>query len=113
MTGLRELLHAADQADKATKKLVRSELREAARPVLEDATTRMEEISPRFKFGISVRKAGTVSVEERLRKTTGRRPDYGGVQMRDALLPALEAKEGQVNDILSEAVDRLARRFEL
>lgn len=111
--GLAQLLRATDAAGKETKKLVRDELRKAAVPVRDEAARKFEEFSPRSasRYGISVRKVGTVSVEQRLRRTTGARPDFGSLQMRKALVPALDDKSDEVLDALDEALDRLADRW--
>lgn len=113
VTGLRELVIAADEAGKATRRAVRQTLRETATEVRDDAQRRFEEKFPGrpAKFGISVRRAGTVSVEERLRRTTGRRPDYGKQQMRFALLPAAEAGEAELAMRLERAVTSIAERL--
>lgn len=108
--GLREFIRAADTADKATSKIVRATLREAAVPVRDQATSRFEAKFPGrpAKFGISVRRTGTVTVEERIRRTTGLRPGYGGIQMRFALLPALDANVGETTKRLERAVTTIA-----
>lgn len=112
--GLREFLHATDRADKATKKLVRDELRKAAEPVREEARRLFEryDVDSASTYGISVRKVGLVTVEQRKRKTSGTRPDYGRLQMSRALYPAAETEEGTVTSLLEQAVDRLADQFE-
>ena len=103
------MLRATDQAGKETKKLVRGELRKAAQPVLMSARQRLAPIDARSaaKLGISVRKVGTVSVEQRLRKTTGLRPDFGKLQMREALVPALEDNVDEVVQHLEDALERM------
>lgn len=112
--GLREFIRATDRAERDTKRLVREELKEAAEPVRAEAERRFSTIDAQSAAGyaVSVRRAGLVLVLQRLRKTTGLRPDYGALQMRDALLPALAAKEGQVEHALERAVDRIADRME-
>lgn len=111
--GLRELLRATDKASKETKKLVRGELRKAALPVLTDARARLAPIDTRSasKLGISVRKVGTVTVEQRLRRTTGLRPDFGRLQMGRALIPALEDNADRVVEHLGETLDRLTEEW--
>lgn len=113
--GLRSLLRATDAAGKDTKKLVRDELRRAAEPVRRDAAVRFARYDPRSasRYGVSVRRVGTVSVEQRLRRTTGQHPEFGALQMRAALVPALEAKQDEVVGHLEEALERLARRWEV
>lgn len=114
--GLRELLHATDQMGKETKKLVRDELRKAAEPVRDDAARRFAPIDVKSasKYGISVRKTGFVLVEQRLRKSpvqSRRRPKFGALQMRKALVPALISKEDEVVEHLEDALDKILRRW--
>lgn len=111
--GLREFISAADAAGKETKKAVRKALREVGGIVKNDARARFASTDARTagRFGVSVRKTGMVSVEQRLRKTTGKHPDFGALQMRRALVPALEAKRGEVEKGLEEAVDRLINQY--
>lgn len=113
VNGLRELLRVTDRAGKDTKKLVRSEIREAAKPVLEDARRRLAPIDTRSaaKLGISVRRTGVVSVEQRARRTTGQHPEYGRLQMSRALIPALDAKQDEVVSRLEQSLDQLASRW--
>lgn len=114
--GLRELLTVTDAAGYATKKLVRDELRKAALPVKEEAQrlfTPYSELSA-SRYGISVRRVGTVTVEQRIRMTEGeeRGRRWGALQMAKALYPAAESKETEVVSTLEAAVDRLADQFE-
>jgi len=111
--GLRQLLRATDQAGKETKKLVRDELRKAAEPVRAEAARLFAPVDGRSaaRYGISVRKVGTVSVEQRLRKSpnvSARRRNFGPMQMRRALEPALESKSDDVVRALDDALGRLA-----
>jgi hypothetical protein len=45
------------------------------------------------------------------RKVTGKRPDYGSLQMRHALLPALENDKEKVYEAMEHALDRVSHRF--
>lgn len=118
--GLREFIRACDAADKETKRLVRDELRKTAEPVRDDARlklTRGVARSPSIArtaagYRIVVRRTGIISVEQKLRKTTGKRPDFGALQMRDALIPALEENRDDVNRKMDEAVERIVERFD-
>lgn len=108
--GLRSLLRATDKAEKQTKKLVRDELRRAAEPVRDEARRLLAPVDSRSasRIGISVRKVGLVSVEQRLRRTTGKHPQFGSLQMRKAFVPALGSRSDVVVGRLEEALDRLA-----
>jgi hypothetical protein len=114
VTGVRELIRAADAAGKATKKQVRDRLRRAAEPVRADAASRLARYDEKSasRLGISVRKTGSVSVEQRLRRTTGQRPNFGVLQMNRALIPSLEANTREIERELEAAVDDIADIFE-
>jgi hypothetical protein len=105
--GLRELIRACDKSEKSVKKALRTKLRSAAEPVRRSAESRFSRYSSRTasKFGISVRRSGTVSVEQRLRKTTGKRPGWGSLQMSKGLLPALKAEQPEVIRVFERILD--------
>jgi hypothetical protein len=111
--GYREFLRAASQAEKESKKEVRAALREAAEPVRAEAASLFSTISQRSAAGyrVRVRQRG-VSVEQSLRKTTGQHPEFGALQMRRALIPALERKQGEIERRMEHAIDRIADHFE-
>lgn len=111
--GYREFLRACDRADKQTKREVRKTFREVGDIVRDDARERFSGLSERTAAGFRtvVRQRG-VSVEQKLRKTTGLRPDWGAIQMRKALLPALNSKERQVVREFEQAMDRVADHFD-
>lgn len=117
---------------KDTKRLVRASLREAAIPVRDEASRMLTSYghssAARFhvsgermdksaaKYGISVRRTGIVSVEQRLRKSgneSRRRAKFGGLQMRKSLIPALEAKSDVVEKKVAEAVSLACAKFNL
>jgi hypothetical protein len=50
-----------------------------------------------------------VFIGQRLRKTTGLRPDYGDLQMRKALIPARTEKLDDAADIVEAKVGGLLR----
>lgn len=111
--GYREFLRAASRAEKESKKEVRAALREVAEPVRAEAASLFETVDPRSAAGyrVRVRQRG-VSVEQSLRKTTGKHPEFGALQMREALLPALARKEGEIERGMEDAIDRIADHFE-
>lgn len=111
--GLREFIRAADAAGKETKKVVRDRLRKVGEIVRDDAQQRFDEVDDgrRHKFGVSVRRTGVVAVEERLRRTTGKRGDFGALQMRKGLIPAGDAKAREAEDEMGRALDELADKF--
>jgi hypothetical protein len=48
-------------------------------------------------------------VEQRRRKTTGQHPEFGSLQMRRALLPAMREEEPQVLEALENMLEGLGR----
>lgn len=112
--GYYEFLRAVDHADKTVKKAVRDELRAAALPVRleaqhEEADT-LRSAKSAAGLRIIVRRRG-VALEQTLRKTTGKRGDWGATQMRDALLPALERHQTDVERRLEQTLGRIVDRF--
>ncbi len=116
--GLESLLRATDAAGGSIKKNTRKRLRQAAEPVRAQA---QRDLSGKFgadsiRVGVSVRRTGVVSVEQRRRRTTGLRPDFGRQQMhggksRRGFIPALEDNEANTVRLLQEAVDETAREW--
>jgi hypothetical protein len=111
--GYREFLRAATRAEKESKKEVRAALRAVAEPVRVEAASLFDTLDARSAAGyrVRVRQRG-VSVEQSLRKTTGKHPEFGSLQMREALIPALEAKEHEIERGMEDAIDRIADHFE-
>ncbi len=111
--GLGGLVKAADAAGKETKKQVRDRLRKVAEPVLSDARTKLARYDERSasRLGVSVRRTGTVAVEQRLRRTTGARPQFGALQMTEALLPALDDNADRIEREFEHALDDIADAF--
>jgi len=109
--GLAELNRAFRASDKALTKELRKELREAGNIVRDDARPRFASVDAGSAAGFHtvVRQRG-VSVEQRLGRTTGQRPDFGALQLRRALEPALDAKQGEVVDQLDGMLDRIGRQ---
>lgn len=107
--GLREFQRAANKAEKETKKVVRDRLKEAGDVVRQEAARLFSPINAKSAAGYRTRaRIGSVFVEQSLRKTTGLHPRYGSLQMRRALLPALEAESDEVERRLRLAANELA-----
>jgi hypothetical protein len=111
--GYRELLRACDRAGPESKKEVRGALRAAGEIVRVDATDRFSSVDPRSARGYRVRVRQTgVAVEQSLRRTTGLHPEFGRLQMRDALIPALETKADDVVREIDKALETVEDHFE-
>lgn len=113
VTGYRELLLASKRAEKASQREVRDALRNVAQPVRAEAVQRFAVIDTHTatNYRIVVRQRG-VAVEQRLGKVTGKRPDYGALQMTRALIPALRVNQNVIDLQMQEAMARIARHFE-
>lgn len=107
--GLRELNRALKNYDKDLNKDLERELLAAATLVKEDAYQRFVGVDLKSAGGFRprIRGFGRVVVEQRYRKTTGQHPNFGSLQMRRALLPALSAQEEPVMKAVEGMLDRL------
>lgn len=111
--GFKEFVRACDHAGKETKKQVRGTFRKVGDIVKVEAAARFASYDARSAAGYRtvVRQRG-VSVEQSLRKTTGKRPDFGALQMTKALIPALDDKADEVEHAMEAAIDKVADHFE-
>jgi hypothetical protein len=110
--GYQQLMQALAKSDKASRKAVRDELRAAAEHVRVEAGVRFATTDPRSarSYKTRVRQRG-VAVEQSIRRTTGRHPEFGALQMRRALVPALTANEERTIREMEAALDRVCDRF--
>lgn len=117
--GFRELVRAFALADVATKRELRETLRETGRAVQRDSARfvvtehkkpERSDAKTAAGYRVYVRQRG-VSVEQSLRRTTGLHPEWGGWQMRHALIPALHDNEAETNRRMEHALDVIAARF--
>ena len=110
ITGLKELVKATGGYKGALAKEVRGELYEAAKLVATDARSRMTRIDARSAMGLVpfARATGSAGVRQRKKKRLHPgRGDYGALQMRRALLPALWSKRDDVERRVERMLDRL------
>ena len=99
-------MRAVNKADSETRKLVRGRFKEVGELVRQEGASRFSRIDAGSASGFRVRvRARGVAVEQSRRKVTGKRGDFGGLQMSRALLPALKAKEADVVREVERAVD--------
>lgn len=119
--GLRELLWVTDRAPKDVRKGVRDELRKVAVPVRDEANARfVADVSPdrrQTRYGISVRRTGVVSVEQRKKASSGnralKRPNFTELQWQRALGPAAVSNEDNVVRALDGVLADLERKWNL
>jgi hypothetical protein len=113
LDGYSEFLRACRDAPKETQKQVRETFRTVGRSVERGASARISPINARTAAGYKTRvRARGIAVEQTRRKTTGHHPEWGGYQMRHALIPALEANETELVRDLEDAMGDVARHFE-
>ena len=112
LSGYDTLMRALSLADKGTAKAVRSRLRQAAKPIRDDVESRFDPYNKKSAQGyrVIVRKRG-ISIEQRYRKTTGKRPDYTVLQVTRALDPAYDAGINGVVVEVGHALDDIADIF--
>ena len=111
--GWKELIRASRQVEPNTRREMRRAFREVGELVRSDAAARFSPIDARSAAGYKVRvRQRGVAVQQSLRKTTGKRPDYGALQMRRALLPALTANEAETEQRIEDALDRVIEIWE-
>lgn len=110
--GYSELMKALQLAVDDEKKFVRDELRNVGDIVRRDATLRFAGTDTRSAAGYRtrVRQRG-VAVEQSIRKTTGKHPEFGALQMRRALVPAVITSGPDVNRGMERALDKVSARF--
>ena len=110
--GLAELNRAFKHVDQDLKHQLERKLTDAAQLVAVSARSRFSAIDARSAGGFRprVKGFGRVVVEQRYRRTTGLRPDFGSLQMRRALLPALYSEQDQVMHELEDMLDTIGRK---
>jgi hypothetical protein len=110
--GNREIARDLRRIERQMQSGVRDELRDLAKPVQQTAASLAGPYSGATAAGFKIRlRRFEVTVEQSLRKTTGLRPDYGALQMRRMLEPALEQEEGKIEPEISRMLDVLHARY--
>jgi len=98
---------------KDVQREMQRELRKIAEPIAASTRSRAAKWgSTKTTSGIRAgSRRGAAVVRQRQAKTTGQHPEYGGMQMREAFLPALRQAEPavilQMNHLLDKMVDRV------
>ena len=95
-------------------------MRKAVEPVRDEAQATMVAFltshhtsARKSKFGISVRRTGTISVEQRVKSKGrgGKRPKFVDKQLDDALIPAAERNMGSIEKAGTDVLERLQRKW--
>lgn len=106
--GLAPLVRDFGRASKTLRKELVAELKRVAAPVAADARARAARFGSKTASGIKPGvRTGAVYVRQQNRKVTGQRPDFGSLQMRKVLIPALEDNTALIERGVEEMLDRL------
>lgn len=109
--GLRELMRALNKVNKEAAKTVRAELIKAATPIAVSARSKISRYAGASTSTIGPRASVKGAfVTQRASKVTGVRGDFGVLQMRVGLEPALEEREDETVLAVEQALDRLGVR---
>jgi hypothetical protein len=106
--GLAEVNAAFKEYGTLVHKDLGADLKEAAQPVVDTAKEREKWQGASIPTIRSRRYGLNVWVEQSARKVTGRRGDYGALQMRDALIPALDQHTAEIEAKTDAALDKYA-----
>jgi hypothetical protein len=88
----------------------RDEMKSAAEPIAADARAKLSRyIGASVQTIRPIALARGVVIRQTARKITGKRPDFGALQMTRALIPARDENEDAVIRGLENALDRLTR----
>lgn len=108
ITGLRETVRAFNKLDRAVTREVQKELKQAAQPVADTAKQKLSRYGGAKVSTVRPRARGaSVFVTQGAKKVTGKRGDFGVLQQRQVLEPALEENREQVFHGVELALDRL------
>jgi len=108
--GLRETQRAFVKLGLGIRAELVAELRRVAEPVAATAKDKLARYD-----GISLGTIGPRTsvlgafVTQRARKVTGQRPDFGALQMREGLIPALEEHADDIEEGALHALDAITR----
>jgi hypothetical protein len=106
--GLAELTAVFRRLEGDVKNTVRDELKEVARPVADAAKAKIGRYQGAKLNTIRPRVTGrSVFVTQGARKVTGKRGDYGALQMTHGLMPALDENTDRIIRGLDHALDKL------
>lgn len=107
--GYREAARALQKVNAGAKREILKGIAEAGRPIADDANRRLG----RFTAVGPVKSVGTtggVFIRQTKRKVSGLRGDFGALQMRDGLIPAVESNEEKIVEHVENALEGLIAR---
>lgn len=105
--GLDELRRSFNRLDRRLTRDLGEELKRAAVPVAERARERVSRYRGASPQTIQPTRSGLrVYVRQGARKVTGRRGDFGHLQMIEVLEPALEERSDEVVELVDDVLGR-------
>ena len=108
MQGVREVNAAFRKIDKKLANEFGNDLKKAAAPVV-DAAKQKEKWQGASIGTIRAKRSGPrVYVEQSARKKDGKHGNYGSLQMREALIPALDENTAEVFNEVEKVLNRYA-----
>jgi hypothetical protein len=106
-----QFLRATARADKEQKRATRKILEQAGESVRRDAQSYFSRINSRTAAGFRTRvRVREIVVEQSVKKTTGKHPEYGSFQMT-VLVRARHLHEDEMMRDLERAFDQVADHF--
>lgn len=112
LRGYRQFQRAVRRAVPETRKYVREAFKTVGESIRREAARRFRPYhAASADYRVRANARG-IAVYQPKRKTTGRRPDFGALQMRRALLPAAASEDKATERELERALDIVADHFE-
>lgn len=108
--GLKETVKAFNKMDKDLAKELRNGLKQVAEPVAATARSKMSAYQGGSMKIRPAARGASVFVRQNARKVTGLRADFGALQMRKVLIPALDEHQEDVINGVEKVIDNLASR---
>jgi len=106
--GYREVVRALDRVNRKSKRTLLAALRAGAEPIASDARGRLARYN---EISLStIRPAAQqrgVMVIQRKKRVTGKRPDFGALQMTHGLIPALQDHRNEIPGLVETAFSTL------
>src|SRR5262245_58259522 len=106
------LMRGLKDMDKDTKRKTRAAFRDVGEATRVDAIKMLSPHDPKSAAGFKtrVRQRG-IAVEQSLRKTTGKHPEWGSYQMRHALIPSLDRNADKLIADIDRALAQVVASF--
>lgn len=104
-------MRALNKMEKETKNAVKDGLKDAADPIVSDIRQRLSVYTGLSTGTIGPRVVvGGIFITQRKRKVTGKRGDFGSLQMTHGFLPATEDADDDIREAVEDEFNALAIR---